>query len=45
MCRKTFDFASGYTIGKTFKLLDERSVLIRCVFLETVAGIINFLVP
>ena len=36
--RKTFDLASGYTIGKHFQTLDERSVLVRCIFLETVAG-------
>ena len=36
--RKTFDLASGYTIGKHLHTLDERSVLIRCIFLETVAG-------
>ena len=36
--RKTFDFASGYTIGRHLQTLDERSVLIRCIFLETVAG-------
>jgi hypothetical protein len=36
--RKVFDIASGYTIGKRFQSLDERSVLIRCIFLETVAG-------
>jgi len=28
--RKTFDLASGYTIGKHFQTLDERSVLVRC---------------
>ncbi len=36
--RKSFDIASGYTIGKNFSGLDERSVLTRCLFLETVAG-------
>jgi hypothetical protein len=36
--RKGFDVASGYTIGKHLKSLDERDVLIRCIFLETVAG-------
>ena len=36
--RKSFDLASGYTIGKNLQLLDERAVLIRCIFLETVAG-------
>ena len=36
--RTSFDLASGYTIGKNMQTLDERSVLIRCIFLETVAG-------
>ena len=36
--RKTFDIGSGYTIGKHLQILDERAVLIRCIFLETVAG-------
>ena len=36
--RFTFDFASGYTIGKSLNTLDERAVLVRCIFLETVAG-------
>ena len=36
--RKTFDFASGYTINTRLETLDERSCLIRCIFLETVAG-------
>ena len=36
--RSSFDLASGYTIGKNMQTLDERSVLIRCIFLETVAG-------
>ena len=36
--RKSFDFLSGYTIGKHMESLDERSVLNRCIFLETVAG-------
>lgn len=40
--RKTFDLASGYTIGKHFQTLDERSVLVRCIFLETVAGVPGF---
>eukprot|EP00094_Tigriopus_californicus_P006317 TCALIF_06082-PA protein Name:"Similar to AOX1 Alternative oxidase, mitochondrial (Venturia inaequalis)" AED:0.21 eAED:0.22 QI:537/0/0.5/1/1/1/2/0/284 len=38
LLRKSFDLASGYTIGNHFKMLDERSILIRCIFLETVAG-------
>lgn len=36
--RTSFDLLSGYTIGYKFKTLDERSVLNRCIFLETVAG-------
>ena len=41
--RKTFDLASGYTIGKHFQTLDERSVLVRCIFLETVAGMVELM--
>jgi len=40
--RKTFDFASGYTINTKLETLDERSCLIRCIFLETVAGVPGF---
>jgi len=40
--RKTFDFASGYTINTRLETLDERSCLIRCIFLETVAGVPGF---
>jgi len=40
--RTSFDIASGYTIGKKMGTLDERSVLIRCIFLETVAGVPGF---
>ncbi len=40
--RKSFDLASGYTIGKQLQTLDERSVLTRCIFLETVAGVPGF---
>jgi len=40
--RTVFDFGSGYTIGKKLETLDERSVLIRCIFLETVAGVPGF---
>ncbi len=36
--RTTFDLASGYTVGKQLETLDERAVLTRCIFLETVAG-------
>lgn len=42
LLRKSFDLASGYTIGNHFKMLDERSILIRCIFLETVAGVPGF---
>ena len=38
LSRTAFDLASGYTIGKTMNSLDERSVLTRCIFLETIAG-------
>ena len=38
LMRGSFDLASGYTIGKSLQTLDERSVLTRCIFLETVAG-------
>ena len=37
--RTGFDLLSGYTIKKYLNTLDERSVLTRCIFLETVAGI------
>lgn len=40
--RKTFDILSGYTVGKHFQTLDERAVLNRCIFLETVAGNLLF---
>lgn len=40
--RKTFDFVSGYTINTKLETLDERSCLIRCIFLETVAGVPGF---
>lgn len=42
--RKSFDLASGYTIGDYLKTLDERSVLVRCIFLETVAGTIDLII-
>jgi len=42
LMRRTFDLASGYTIGKHLQTLDERSVLHRCIFLETVAGVPGF---
>lgn len=40
--RKTFDILSGYTIGYRLKTLDERAVLNRCIFLETIAGVPGF---
>jgi len=40
--RSSFDMASGYTIGSHLQTLDERAVLIRCIFLETVAGVPGF---
>lgn len=40
--RKSFDLASGYTLGQYLHTLDERAVLIRCIFLETVAGVPGF---
>ena len=40
--RKSFDVLSGYTIGKQMRTLDERSVINRCIFLETVAGVPGF---
>ncbi len=43
--RRSFDLASGYTIGKTIGVIDERAVLIRCIFLETVAGALQVTGP
>jgi len=40
--RKSFDLLSGYTVGKQLKTLDERAVVNRCIFLETVAGVPGF---
>ena len=40
--RKGFDLFSGYTIKSYFKTLDERDMLRRCIFLETVAGVPGF---
>ena len=42
LLRKSFDLLSGYTIGYHLKSLDERAVMNRCIFLETVAGECNF---
>jgi len=40
--RKSFDLLSGYTVGKHLHTLDERAVVSRCIFLETVAGVPGF---
>jgi len=40
--RKSFDLFSGYTIKSWMKTLDERDMLSRCIFLETVAGVPGF---
>ena len=40
--RYGFDLASGYTIQSNLKTLDERAVLTRVIFLETVAGVPGF---
>ena len=40
--RKSFDLLSGYTVGKHLQTLDERAVVSRCIFLETVAGVPGF---
>ena len=40
--RKSFDMVSGYTVGKYMKTIDERDVLHRVIFLETVAGNFGF---
>lgn len=40
--RKSFDIFSGYTIKSRLKTLDERDMLRRCIFLETVAGVPGF---
>ena len=37
-----FDLASGYTVQSNLKTLDERAVLTRVIFLETVAGVPGF---
>ena len=42
MMRKGFDLFSGYTIKSWMKSLDERDMLRRCIFLETVAGVPGF---
>ena len=40
--RKGFDFFSGYTLKSYIKTLDERDMLRRCIFLETVVGVPGF---
>jgi len=40
--RSGFDLFSGYTIKSYLKTLDERDMLRRCIFLETVAGVPGF---
>jgi len=40
--RKGFDLVSGYTIKSYLKTLDERDMLRRCIFLETIAGVPGF---
>jgi len=40
--RKGFDLFSGYTIKSWMKTIDERDMLRRCIFLETVAGVPGF---
>jgi len=40
--RLAFDIFSGYKLQLKLGTLDERAVLIRCIFLETVAGVPGF---
>jgi len=40
--RLSFDIMSGYKLQRKLDTLDERSVLNRCIFLETVAGVPGF---
>jgi len=37
--RRSFDLLSGFTIGKHMETINERDVLRRMIFLETVAGV------
>ena len=39
LMRFSFDLFSGYTKSKYLDTMDEKSVLTRCIFLETVAGV------
>ena len=38
LMRRSFDLFSGYSLGRRAGTLDERTVTVRCIFLETVAG-------
>ena len=40
--RLVFDLLSGYKLQKKMDTLEERAVLSRCIFLETVAGVPGF---
>jgi len=42
LMRLSFDVLSGYKLQRKLDTLDERSVLNRCIFLETVAGVPGF---
>lgn len=42
LMRKSFDVFSGYSLKKRLQTLDERDMLRRCIFLETVAGVPGF---
>merc|ERR1719189_2893556 len=40
--RTVFDLLSGYKVQKMTGVMDERAVLVRCIFLETAAGVPGF---
>ena len=42
LMRFSFDLLSGYKVQKQMDTLDEKAVLTRCIFLETVAGVPGF---
>jgi len=42
MMRTVFDLLSGYKVQKMTGVMDERAVLVRCIFLETAAGVPGF---
>jgi len=42
LLRVTFDLLSGYKVKQRMETLDERVVVNRCIFLETVAGVPGF---